>query len=61
MPRMRDFHFAHWHRLRLVIHPPLFPTNQGTDNIKHTLEESYRVIMAGLPEHHQGYVQNDDQ
>ena len=61
MPRMRDFHFAHWHRLRLVIHPPLFPTSQGTDNIKHTLEESYRVIMAGLPEHHQGYVQNDDQ
>lgn len=61
MPRMRDFHFAHWHRLHLVIHPPIFPTSQGTDNIKHTLEESYRVIMAGLPEHHQGYVKNDDQ
>ena len=61
MPRMRDFRFAHWHRLRLVIHPPILPLSQGADNIKRTLEESYRIIMDGLPEHHQGFVQNDDQ
>ncbi len=61
MPRTKDFHFAQWHPLRLVIHPPIIPTNQGADNIKQTLEESYRIIMDALPERHQGFVQNDDQ
>ena len=61
MPRTKDFHFAQWHPLRLVIHPPIIPTSQGADNIKRTLEESYRIIMDALPERHQGFVQNDDQ
>lgn len=61
MPRTKDFHFAQWHPLRLVIHPPIIPTSQGADNIKQTLEESYRIIMDALPERHQGFVQNDDQ
>ena len=61
MPRTKDFHFAQWHPLRLVIHPPIVPTSQGADNIKQTLEESYRIIMDALPERHQGFVQNDDQ
>lgn len=61
MPRTKDFHFAQWHPLRLVIHPPIVPTSQGAGNIKRTLEESYRIIMDALPERHQGFVQNDDQ
>lgn len=61
MPRTKDFHFAQWHPLHLVIHPPIIPTSQGADNIKRTLEESYRTIMDALPERHQGFVQNDDQ
>lgn len=61
MPRTKDFHFAQWHPLRLVIHPPIVPISQGADNIKRTLEESYRIIMDALPERHQGFVQNDDQ
>ena len=61
MTRTKDFHFAQWHPLRLVIHPPIVPTSQGADNIKRTLEESYRIIMDALPERHQGFVQNDDQ
>lgn len=61
MPRTKDFHFAQWHPLCLVIHPPIVPTSQGADNIKQTLEESYRIIMDALPERHQGFVQNDDQ
>ena len=61
MPRTKDFHFAQWHPLRLVIHPPIIPSSQGADNIKRTLEESYRIIMDALPERHQGFVQNDDQ
>lgn len=61
MPRTKDFHFAQWHPLRLVIHPPIIPTSQGAGNIKRTLEESYHIIMDALPERHQGFVQNDDQ
>lgn len=61
MPRTKDFHFAQWHPLRLVIHPPIIPTSQGAGNIKQTLEESYLIIMDALPERHQGFVQNDDQ
>ena len=61
MPRTKDFHFAQWHPLRLVIHPPIVPISQGADNTKRTLEESYRIIMDALPERHQGFVQNDDQ
>ena len=61
MPRTKDFHFAQWHPLRLVINPPIVPTSQGAGNIKRTLEESYRIIMDALPERHQGFVQNDDQ
>lgn len=61
MPRTKDFHFAQWHPLRLVIHPPIVPTSQGAGNIKRMLEESYRIIMDALPERHQGFVQNDDQ
>lgn len=61
MPRTKDFHFAQWHPLRLVIHPPIVPTSQGAGNIKRTLEESYHIIMDALPERHQGFVQNDDQ
>lgn len=61
MPRMKDFRFATWHPLRLVIHPPIFPESQGADNLKRILDESYRTIMTALPERHQGFVQNDDQ
>ena len=61
MPRTTEVHCAQGHPLRLVIHPPIVPTSQGADNIKRTLEESYRIIMDALPERHQGFVQNDDQ
>lgn len=61
MPRMRDFRFVRYHRLRLVIHPPIHPISQGPDNIKYLLNSSYADIMAGLPEDRQGYIKNDDQ
>ena len=61
MPRMRDFHFAHYAPLRLTIHAPIHPTTQGSENIKRLLEESYQTIMDGLPETRRGYVKNDDQ
>lgn len=61
LARMAGFNFVHWHPLRLVIHEPIPPVGEGKEDIKHTMEEAYRVIMNSLPERHQGYVKNEDQ
>ena len=61
LTRMAGFNFVHWHPLRLVIHKPIPPVGEGKEDIKHTMEEAYRVIMNSLPERHQGYVKNEDQ
>ncbi|MDD7524065.1 MAG: lysophospholipid acyltransferase family protein [Alloprevotella sp.] len=61
LTRMAGFNFVHWHPLRLVIHEPIPPVGEGKEDIKHTMEEAYRVIMNSLPKRHQGYVKNEDQ
>ena len=61
LTRMAGFNFVHWHPLRLVIHEPIPPVGEGKEDIKHTMEEAYRVIMNSLPERHQSYVKNEDQ
>lgn len=61
LPRMAGFNFVHRHRLRLIIHKPIPPSGRGDEDIRRTMDESYRVIMAALPEKYQGYVKNDDQ
>lgn len=61
LPRTKGFGFVNHHRLRLVIHKPLYPESKGADNIKRMMDESYATIMAALPERHQGYVENLDQ
>ena len=61
LTRMAGFNFVHWHPLRLVIHEPIPPVGEGKEDIKHTMEEAYRVIMNSLPERHQVYVKNEDQ
>ncbi|MGM9695039.1 MAG: lysophospholipid acyltransferase family protein [Alloprevotella sp.] len=61
LTRMAGFNFVHWHPLRLVIHAPIPPVGEGKDDIKHTMDEAYRVIMESLPEKYQGYVKNEDQ
>jgi 1-acyl-sn-glycerol-3-phosphate acyltransferase len=61
MPRMRDWHFANWHRLTLTIHDPIRPTGQGADNIRQTMERSYETIMSALEKEYQGFVENPDQ
>ena len=61
MPRTRDMHFVHWHPLRMTIHKPIPPKGKGPENVKAILDESYNVIMNGLPAHHQGFVKNEDQ
>ena len=61
LTRMAGLNFVKRHTMRLVIHKPIYPTSHSPEDIKQTMEESYRVIMAALPEKYQGYVKNEDQ
>ena len=61
LPRMNDGKWLTWHPLKLTIHQPIRPESQGPENIKHTLDESYQVIMADLVPEYQGFVENPDQ
>lgn len=61
MPRTRDMKWVVWHPLRLTIHKPILPIGKGTDNIKYLELESYKVVMGGLEEQYQGFVENPDQ
>lgn len=61
LTRMAGFNFVHHHPMRLVIHKPIFPKESSAEEIRRTMDESYRVIMASLPGKYQGYVKNEDQ
>ena len=61
MPRTRDMKWVVWHPLRLTIHKPIQPIGKGADNIKYLEQESYKVVMSGLEEKYQGFVENPDQ
>lgn len=61
MPRTKDWHFVNWHPLTLTVHAPIYPSGQGTENIKKTMDEAYRTVMSSLPKEYQGFVENPDQ
>lgn len=61
LPRMKGFGFIKWHRLVMTIHQPIPPKGQGPENVRQTLEESYKTVMSSLPATYQGYVKNEDQ
>lgn len=61
MPRMRDWRWLTWHRLSLTIHEPIYPTTQGPENVKTTMDEAYKRVMSGLVKEYQGFVENPDQ
>ncbi len=61
MPRMRDGKWVVWHPLKLSIHEPIYPTGQGEENVRSTMERSYEVVMSGLVDEYQGFVENPDQ
>ena len=61
LPRQKGFNFVTWHPLRLVIHEPILPNPLDQEEIKDTMEESYKVIMSALPKKYQGFVDNPDQ
>lgn len=61
LPRQKGIYFVTWHRLRLVIHTPISPESRGAEDVQHTLEQSYSIIMRDLPACYQGFVANPDQ
>ncbi|MBQ6405752.1 MAG: 1-acyl-sn-glycerol-3-phosphate acyltransferase, partial [Prevotella sp.] len=61
MPRMRDWHFAHWHPLSLTIHQPIYPVGQGLQNVQATMRQAYDSVMSALAPEYQGYIENPDQ
>lgn len=61
MPRMKDWHWANWHPLKLTIHKPIYPIGKGRENIENLKEKSYEAVMSGLVAEYQGYVENNDQ
>lgn len=52
----RTSKLLHWHRMRLVIHKPIYPIGKGAENQKKLLEESYVAIESGLPEKYKGQI-----
>ena len=50
-----------WHPLNITIHDPIYPECKGEENVNRMMEESYKIIMSGLPEKYQGKVENPDQ
>ena len=61
MPRMRDWHFAHWHRLTLTIHQPVYPVGEGLQNVQATMNQVYDSVMSALVPEYQGFKENPDQ
>ena len=61
MPRMRDWHFVEWHPLRLTIHQPVYPFDQGPSNVNSAMTDSYSSVMSALVPEYQGTVENPDQ
>ena len=61
MPRMRDWHFVHWHPLTLTIHQPIYPVGQGADNMEAVKNQAYDAVMSALAPQYQGFVENPDQ
>lgn len=61
LPRQKGISFVTWHPLRLVIHAPIMPEGQGSEEVQRILEQSYNIIMRDLPAHYQGFEANPDQ
>jgi 1-acyl-sn-glycerol-3-phosphate acyltransferase len=61
MPRMRDWHWVNWHPLKLTIHQPIYPIEQGPVNVNTTMADSYQAVMSALVPEYQGMVENPDQ
>lgn len=61
LTRMEGINFVHRHRMRLIIHKPIYPTSHSPEDIQQTMQQAYETIMAALPPKYQGYVENKGQ
>lgn len=61
LTRMESINFVHRHRMRLIIHKPIYPTSHSPEDIQQTMQQAYETIMAALPPKYQGYVENKGQ
>ena len=50
LPRTHDIDFVHRHRLRLVIHAPIPPQEQGRNDIDFLSQKAREIIQQDLPE-----------
>jgi 1-acyl-sn-glycerol-3-phosphate acyltransferase len=53
--------WVNWHPLELVIHDPIYPQGEGSENISYLMKESWSIIEKSLPPKYQGEVDNPDQ
>ena len=61
LPRMRDGRFVSWHPLRLTIHEPIMPQDNGPEALQQTMSKAYDAIMESLDEQYKGFRENPDQ
>ncbi len=50
MPRNKDFHFLHRHRLSLTIHDPIYPLSRGQENLQRMETLSREATYSALDE-----------
>jgi 1-acyl-sn-glycerol-3-phosphate acyltransferase len=53
--------WVNWGPLELVIHDPIYPQGEGSENISYLMKESWSIIEKSLPLKYQGEVDNPDQ
>lgn len=53
--------WVNWHPLEMIIHDPIPPKGQGSENISYLMKESWKIIDGSLPEKYQGKANNPDQ
>lgn len=61
LPRNNKGYFIHWHKLSMTIHKPIPCISQSSDNIRYLTAKCYEVVMSGMEEKYQGFVENPDQ
>ncbi|MBO4487596.1 MAG: 1-acyl-sn-glycerol-3-phosphate acyltransferase [Bacteroidaceae bacterium] len=48
LPRTKGFNFVNFHRMRLIIHDPIPPQGQGSDNMHALSQMSFSAIQSAL-------------
>jgi 1-acyl-sn-glycerol-3-phosphate acyltransferase len=49
LPRVAGVNLVHRHRMRLIFHHPIVPTERGKEDVKETMDKAFNVINDSLP------------